>query len=174
MKKAQFASAFSAILALTLISVPLQASVPQVGLAQTNVVRFPETGKELRGKFLEYWNSHGGLAQQGYPISDEFQEKSETDGKTYTVQYFERAVFEMHPENAAPYDTLFSLLGVSSYKQRYPHGAPDQAPNVSPGSIVFPETSHSLGGRFLEYWQTHGGLAQQGYPISDEFQESST
>ncbi|MFL5735444.1 MAG: alpha/beta fold hydrolase, partial [Chloroflexia bacterium] len=33
------------------------------------------------------------------------------NGKPYTVQYFERAVFELHPENAAPYDVLLSQLG---------------------------------------------------------------
>src|SRR5437588_7463529 len=70
--------------------------------AQGDSRTFPETGKTVKGKFLAYWNGHGGLAQQGYPISDEMQEISDTNGKTYTVQYFERAVFEAHPENQAP------------------------------------------------------------------------
>ena len=89
---------------------------------------FSETGKTVGGKFLDYWNTHGGLAQQGYPISDEFQEKSDLNGKTYTVQYFERAVFEMHPENQAPYDVLLSQLGTSQWKKlqnsvAYPNGS---------------------------------------------------
>ena len=58
--------------------------------------------------FLDYWNAHGGLAQQGFPISEEFVEKSDLNGQEYTVQYFERAVFEMHPENQPPYDVLLS------------------------------------------------------------------
>jgi iron complex transport system substrate-binding protein len=58
------------------------------------------------------------VAQQGFPISNEFQEKSPLDGKTYTVQYFERAVFEMHPENAAPNDVLLSQLGKFEYTDR--------------------------------------------------------
>ena len=58
---------------------------------------FPETGKTVSGKFLQYWDGHGGLAQQGFPISEEIQETSDTNGKIYTVQYFERAVFEYHP-----------------------------------------------------------------------------
>src|SRR5436309_3301760 len=102
-----------------LIAVALRASTPQTGLAQSNVVRFPATGKELKGKFLEYWNSHGGLAQQGYPISDVFQEKSDLNSQTYTVQYFERAVFEYHPENKPPYDVLLSQLGTFQYKAKY-------------------------------------------------------
>src|SRR5215210_4827503 len=94
---------------------------------------FPETGKSVAGKFLAYWNSHGGLPQQGYPISEQMQERSDTNGKTYTVQYFERAVFELHPENAAPNDVLLSLLGNFRYKQKYPNGALAQTVNRSPG-----------------------------------------
>src|SRR3954449_12403587 len=94
---------------------------------------FPQTGKTVEGRFLDYWNSHGGVMQQGYPISDEMQEQSETDGRTYTVQYFERAVFELHPENAAPYDVLLSLIGASQYERKYPPGAPSQQPDTSAG-----------------------------------------
>ena len=145
----------------------------RAGSAQASTRTFPETGKTVQGRFLQYWNDNGGLAQQGYPISDEMQEKSDTDGKTYTVQYFERAEFEMHPENQPPNDVLLSLLGVFRYKEKYPNGAPGQQPNTSPGSVVFKETGKRLGGVFLDYWQSHGGLAQQGLPISDEFTEKS-
>jgi hypothetical protein len=80
---------------------------------------FTETGKTVSGRFLDYWQQNGGLAQQGLPLSGPFQEKSDTNGKTYTVQYFERAVFEAHPENPSPYDVLLSLLGTFQYKQKY-------------------------------------------------------
>ncbi|MEO5950939.1 MAG: copper resistance protein CopC, partial [Chloroflexia bacterium] len=69
------------------------------GTPAPKCVTFDQTKRSACGRFLEYWNANGGLAQQGYPISAEMQEKSDTDGKTYTVQYFERAVFEKHPEN---------------------------------------------------------------------------
>jgi hypothetical protein len=134
---------------------------------------FSETGHTVSGRFLDYWDTHGGLAQQGYPISDEMQEVSGTDGKTYTVQYFERAVFEKHPENAAPNDVLLSLLGVFLHDQKYPAGAPDQVPSTEANARLFTETGHTVGGLFLGYWNTHGALAQQGYPISDEFYETS-
>jgi hypothetical protein len=80
----------------------------------------PETGKRLGGLFRTYWESHGSLAQQGYPISDEFDEVSDLDGKSYKVQYFERAVFEYHPENAPPYNVLLSQLG--TYRNRAKYG----------------------------------------------------
>jgi hypothetical protein len=141
--------------------------------AQTDSRTFPETGHTVSGAFLAYWQQHGGLAQQGFPISDEMQERSDTDGKTYRVQYFERAVFELHPELAAPNNVLLSLLGVFLYQQNYPNGAPGQVANTSAGAVLFNETGKHLGGRFLAYWQQHGGLAQQGYPISEEFDERS-
>src|SRR6478672_4966746 len=84
----------------------LVAALPTLGTAPSQAQGtsriFPETGKSVSGRFLEYWNTHGGLMQQGYPISGEMQEVSDTDGKTYTVQHFERAVFEKHPEFTPP------------------------------------------------------------------------
>jgi methionine-rich copper-binding protein CopC len=144
-----------------------------INFTVSDCVTFKETGQTLCGRFLINWNDNGGLAQQGYPISGEMQEKSDTDGKIYKVQYFERSVFELHPENMWPNDVLLSLLGNFLYKQKYPNGAPNQTPNNSAGSVVFKETGKKLGGKFLAYWQTHGGLAQQGLPISDEFSEKS-
>jgi hypothetical protein len=82
-------------------------------------VLFPETGHRVGGKFLAYWQQNGALAQQGYPISDEFMEKSDLNGQTYLVQYFERAVFELHPDNQPPYDVLLSQLGTFQYREKY-------------------------------------------------------
>src|SRR5215207_4365898 len=68
--------------------------------AQAGSRYFPETQHWVRGIFLKYWNEHGGLAQQGYPLTEEFPETNKLNGNTYLVQYFERAIFEYHPENA--------------------------------------------------------------------------
>jgi len=153
---------------------PTSAPVPTVQIPGTNARVFPETGKVVTGLFLDYWTNNGGLAQQGYPISNVMGEVSDLDGKPYTLQYFERAVFEYHPEIADPkFKVLLSQLGTFQYKKKYPTGAPDQKVNTSPGTILFPETGKHVGGRFLEYWQKNGGLAQQGYPLSEEFTEVS-
>src|SRR5207237_1952682 len=109
---------------LVALAVVFPASAPDAIQAQTDTHFFPETGKTVSGRFLEYWNTHGGLMQQGFPISAEMQEVSDTDGKSYNVQYFERAVFEKHPEFAPPNDVLLALLGVFLYQQKYPTGAP--------------------------------------------------
>ena len=97
------------------------------------------------------------------------------DGKTYMVQYFERAVFELHPENKAPYDVLLSLLGAKQLMQKYPQGAPDTDPSLMTGETqVFPETGKQVSGIFLDYWRNNGGLAQQGYPLTNPLLESPT
>lgn len=159
------------LLATLLITLLMLGSSP-VLQAQGDSHYFSETGHTVKGKFWQYWQQHGGLAQQGYPISDEMQEKSDLNAQTYTVQYFERAEFEYHPENQPPYDILLTPLGSLRLKSKYPAGNPTQEPNSSvPG--YFPLTHHSATGRFLTYWQQHGGLAQQGYPITEEFNEVS-
>jgi hypothetical protein len=67
----------------------------------------------LRNQFLAYWQSKGGLAIFGYPISEPFQEGP------YIVQYFERNRFELHPENAGtPYEVLLGLLGTDRARAR--------------------------------------------------------
>jgi hypothetical protein len=169
--------------AIAIFLIPLLLAWAPVGTgearaaSQTNAaatsITFPETGKTVSGKLLTYWQAHGGLAAQGYPITEQMQERSEIDGKTYALQYFERSVLELHPENRPPYDVLPSLLGVFRYRERYPNGAPGQKPNDSPDSIIFPETGKRLGGGFLNYWRENGGLTLYGYPISDEFVEKS-
>ena len=128
--------------AFVIVSIALQAAAlgsshTATSFAQPAALTFPATGQLVKGAFLAYWNGHGALDQQGYPISGEIQEISDVDGKNYTVQYFERSVFEMHPENAPPHNILLSLLGVSSYKERYPQDAPSQAPDTSPTSTGY-------------------------------------
>src|SRR5205809_596099 len=109
--------------------------VPEIAPAlalQANCHTFSETGKTVCDRFLQYWNTHGGLAQQGYPISDEFTEPSDLNGKSYRVQYFERAVFEMHPENPTPNDVLLSQLGTFQLKSKYPTGEVPQGGPPTP------------------------------------------
>ncbi len=146
--------------------------------AQEESRYFPETKHTVSGLFLKYWTEHGGLAQQGYPLTEEFQEQSQLNAQVYTVQYFERAVFERHPENAGtPYEVLLSQLGTYELAARYPNGGnPAAAPvggAAGADSRYFPETRHAVSGLFLQYWTAHGGLAQQGYPLTEEFQERS-
>jgi hypothetical protein len=71
---------------------------------------FPETSHNLGGAFRDYWRANGGLPQFGYPLTEEFQGDYGPLG-FFRVQCFERACFELHPENAPPYDVLLTQLG---------------------------------------------------------------
>src|SRR5947199_90787 len=103
---------------------PLFLTDPVPDPQQPGVQYFPATGHTLRGAFLAYWDTHGGLFVHGYPLTEPFPEQSPTDGRIYTVQYFERSRFELHPENAGtPYEVLLGLLGTQlAQKQGYPYG----------------------------------------------------
>jgi hypothetical protein len=142
---------------------PPPATTPAPGGACHGRI-FPETGKCVNEPFLSYWNAHGQLPINGYPISDEFTETLE-DGKPYKVQYFERVRMEHHPENAPPYDVLLGQFG------RRIHPADPPAPQ-NPAARFFPETGHNIGGGFLKYWEANGGLPQFGYPITEELSET--
>jgi hypothetical protein len=134
---------------------------------------FPETGYSISGRFLQYWENNGSLAIYGYPLSGEFDQVLE-NGKTYRVQYFERARFEYHPENAAPNDVLLGQFG------RHIHGGADAPAEQIAGAFYFQQTGHNLMDitadrktvvNFGRFWDNNGGLAQFGYPITEIFEE---
>ena len=90
---------------------------------QTGCQFFPQTGHNICGAILSTWRASGlefdgkrgkrpdeSLALFGLPISEPQQETTE-GGQTLLVQWFERARFEYHPENHAPYDVLLGRLG---------------------------------------------------------------
>jgi hypothetical protein len=143
---------------------------------------FPETGFAVSGRIWQAWL--GGreydysLYINGLPITELRSETSPTDGKIYETQWFERARFELHPENRAPFDVLLGLLGVTAAQGR--EGEAPFKDADAPGdfsAIWFPETKHTLGdgsegGKAIAaYWSRLGGLSQFGYPISQPFME---
>ena len=73
---------------------------------------FPETGHGLSGPFREYWEAHGGLDLFGFPITDELRQGA------VTVQWFERARFELHTINGRP-TVLLGHIGREAYENRY-------------------------------------------------------
>jgi hypothetical protein len=101
---------------------PLPATTGSDG----NCTFMPATGHRVCAGFRDFWQGHGvnlgdsgtsfreSLALFGYPISEEF-----TDPATgLTVQYFQRARFEYHPEFAGtPNVVELSLLGQAALDQ---------------------------------------------------------
>ena len=136
---------------------------------------FPETGHNLGGAFKNYWQAHGGLAQFGFPQTEPFREVNASDGKLYTVQYFERNRFEYHPENkGTPFEVQLGLLGNQLTDKQRAGNNPAFLPITNrnfPGGAYFEQTGHNLAAGFRAYWEANGGLAIYGYPISEEFDE---
>ncbi len=130
---------------------------------------FAETGQCVAGHFLNYWRANGGLARNGFPLSGERSEVLE-DGNAYQVQYFERVRLEYHPENPPPYDVLLGQFGRRVLRETEGLAPPAGAPAAPhPGQAFFPETGHTVAPDFLAYWEANGGLAQFGFPLTEEF-----
>jgi hypothetical protein len=127
---------------------------------------FAETGQVVAPQFATYWQDKGGIGRFGYPIS------RPVIAHGILSQFFERAVFEYHPEyQDTGNEVLLRLVG-NEYTQDRIFQKADET-TVAPDHFYFPQTGHSLGGAFLAYWQSNGGLAIYGYPISEEMTEIS-
>jgi hypothetical protein len=135
--------------------------------AQTDQRCFPETQQCIQGRFRQYWEQNGGLAVFGFPIT------AQQAGQTYVQQWFERARFELHPENKAPYDVLLARLGdeqLSLLGLDWRSDFPAQQGAAEEGCIQFAQTDQSLCNiqfqsgqcasgcpiNFRRYWETHG------------------
>jgi len=130
-----------------------------------NQLYFEQTRQAIAPQFAAYWQEKGGIERFGYPIS------RPVGVRGYLSQFFERAVFEYHPENQPPYDVLLRLVGVEFTQDKIFEKADPSS--VSEGQLYFPETEHKLGGAFRKFWEETGGLPVYGYPISEEFEEVS-
>ncbi len=144
--------------------------LPNTGV-ESKPLTFAETGYGLDGDFLRYWQANGGLEVFGMPLSS----ASQANGRV--SQVLERARFELHAENAAPYNVLLSRVGVEALAQQgrdwqsFAKATPDAA-------HYFAETGHAIAPEFFDYWSKHGlefgdagvtfreSLALFGYPIS--------
>jgi peptide/nickel transport system substrate-binding protein len=148
---------------------------------------------DVAGRFLEVWSAQGNdqanTYVNGLPITARRAEISTEDGKSYETQWFERAKYEAHPENQAPYDVLLGRLGANFVEGRGSIDGEtgevrnaadaafvkvDQPSDIGPTKLYFPETGHTVSGKILEYWQKYGGLQQFGFPLSESFDEPST
>jgi hypothetical protein len=127
---------------------------PPPGVAPGGACRaFPETGKQVCGRLLAYWEQNGGLPVFGFPITDQFEQQVE--GKAVQTQVFERNRLELHPANARPYDVLLGRLGVDSLtKQGRDWTAFAKGDSNAPN--FFPDTGHAIAPEFWGYWSSQG------------------
>ena len=113
----------------------------------------------IEGRFREYWETNGGLAIFGYPISPAREER--TAAGTFLVQYFERNRFELHPEKARPYDVLLGRLGDDTLTRQGLQWRTFMASQRDETCLWFPETQQNIcdhSSPFRSYWESHGLL----------------
>ncbi len=128
-------------------------------------VFFPETGHTLAYGFLEFWLRNGDVPVFGYPLSEELTRQG------VTVQYFERAVFEWHPEAPPEWRVQLRRLGAERAAGRADPAFRPAVPVQAPQCRYFVETQHNLCHGFRAFWERSGGVRVFGYPLSEEFTE---
>ena len=140
------------IMILSLLLAPLQTA----GAQSTDSQFFPETGHSIRGDFLRFYKrARDPQLLFGYPITEQIVSK---DGKT--VQYFQRARFELRSDLPEGQRVQLSSIGQATYQ-------PADQLNLSntAGCDAFP-SGYPVCFAFLDFFNLHGGAAQFGYPIS--------
>jgi len=134
--------------------------------SSAQLLYFEETGHTVRGAFLEFFQTHGGVEIFGYPLTEEFIENGRR------VQYFQRARMEWHPENPPPYKVQLGLLGELLGRRQPPIPPSEIPPPNHPQRRYYPQTGHTVSFAFLTYYDTHGGLDIFGYPITEFLYEN--
>jgi hypothetical protein len=170
-----------------ILALPLTIALLPAGSAQAAPHCFPEAAPAITdcvdGRIAAYWTQQGGLPVFGYPIGPQHQEP--TSAGELSVQLFERARLELHPQNAPPYDVLLGRLGADSLgvqgRDWTTFGKAD------PGAAhYFAETGHAIAPQFWGYWSSHGlefdgsagasfneSLALFGLPLSEAAMETN-
>lgn len=130
------------------------------GLAQaqsSDVLFFAETGHAVRGEFLNYFDSTANPTLVfGYPITEQITSR---DGKT--VQYFQRARFELVADSLGNPHIQLTAIGQALYKP----GEPQNIYNPA-ACQMFISTGFSVCFQFLDFYKANGGPARFGKPVS--------
>jgi hypothetical protein len=127
---------------------------------------FPETGHWVTGEFLVKYESTPNPEQvYGYPITDAFSSELSRSPAGTLIQYFERARFELFPENLPELRVTLTPLGEYFLEVDSPGRALSILTNPSACRNI-PEGGFQVCYAFLLFFDNQGGIAQFGYPIS--------
>ena len=146
-------------LALTILLTPRGSASAQ----SADVQYFPETGHHVKGDFLRFYKSvPDPKLVFGYPITEQMTSR---DGKT--VQYFQRARFEVRPDLPENQRVQLTSIGQALYQP-----ANQLKLGNTAGCDLF-ATGYSVCFAFLDFYKANGGATQFGNPISPfEFHEN--
>ena len=120
---------------------------------------FSATNQYIRGPFKAFWDGQDGAFLFGNPVSPEL-----VNDRGVTVQYFERARFEILPNGSV----ALGLLGQEALRT----SSPKVEDPGNPATLYFPQTGHTLSGTFRQFWEQHGGIQTFGFPISEPLNEA--
>lgn len=148
------ASVTIACLVMALSILPVQAQAPETRY-------FAETGFNVSGEFLEFYDQNGGLAIFGYPLTREYPEDNPV------IQCFQRVRLEKRLDGAGSQTVTIALLGEELGYRQPPIPEAEIPPENHPDKLYFAETGHTVSFAFLKFFREHGGVDIFGYPISE-------
>lgn len=154
---------------LVLILVLVAVFPYRIATAQSNPdsLYFPETGYTVKGEFLEKFQSATDpILVYGYPITNAFVAPDYSPSAGLTIQYFQKARFEYHMENALGDRIVVSPLGSSLLDLEQIDSKPVTAAS-HPACRYFTATQHQTCYAFLKFFDANGGVDQFGNPISE-------
>jgi hypothetical protein len=131
-------------------------SIATQAMAQIAGRYYSETGHLLDSRFVEYYDSHGGLEILGFPITESFEDPV----TGMLIQYLENARLEFAAELVEGGASInLAQLGVIMGGW-IPIGS-------NPGCRYYPESAHQVCHAFLDYYETRGGPPLFGFPITE-------
>ena len=135
-------------------------------LAQDGPARYyEETGLNVSGPFLRFYEAHGGPALFGYPLTRSYQHEGQL------VQVFQRAKMELHEEGPGRTYVTLAPIGEALWEREPPIPADEIPMPGHAGKQYFAETGHTVCFSFLDFYRSHGGVDMFGYPITEWFVE---
>jgi len=144
------------VFVLFLVLIILLASWGSTQAQSADVQFFADTGHTVRGIFLKHYK--GASDPQllfGHPITEQITSR---DGKT--VQYFQRARFELVTDSLGRQSIQLTSVGQSLYQ-------PGETQNAfNPAACQTFSTGFPVCFEFLDFYRANGGAAQFGNPIS--------
>jgi len=157
------------LLVISILPVPPAVAAPglQPPFPAGDSEYFYSTGHYVKGPFLDFFHSRGGVRIFGYPQTEPFYDPQ----IGLWVQYFDNARIEWHPDNPEPYRVQIGLLA-ELLGHRYPSVPATQVSPGNPFRRYFPETGHIVSFAFLLFYDQNGGLDIFGYPTSEPMVEN--
>lgn len=153
--------AFTVIVLIGLLAHGLSQILAQ---APAPRVHFAETGLAVRGAFLDYFQTHGGLKRFGYPLSGELSHGAEI------VQVFEYGALARSVDR--PAEVRLLAMGERLGRRAPGLSQSEISGRYSFAHLYYPQTGHAVAFAFRDYYASHGGVSAFGYPISEPLVEN--